>query len=86
MKAATVYSLKLFALFLFCGNVFCAWYDNAEWYDEYYQYRIPLEVNPSSTGMQVLNMSSDTIVAIINQLEDIHHSAKVSFCTSRRAA
>jgi len=53
-----------------------AWYDNAEWYDTFYQYRIPIEINPSSAGLQVLDIGSDTITGAVNQLEEIKYSAK----------
>jgi len=68
-----ILSLTIFSIVL---PAWSAWYNNAEWYDHYYQYRIPIEANPSSTGLQVLNVASDTIVNAINQLEAIHHSAK----------
>ena len=53
-----------------------AWYDNAQWYDQFYQYRIPIEVSPSSAGLQILDISSDTITDAVNQLEEIKYSAK----------
>jgi len=54
----------------------CSWPDNAEWADEFYQYRIPIEVTVSSAGLQQLPVTSDTIVNAINQIEDIDYSAK----------
>ena len=56
------------------SNTECAWYDDAQWYDEYYHYRIPIEVTPVSTGLQILNVSSSTIVDKINDLTLIQHS------------
>ena len=53
-----------------------AWSDNAQWYDPFYQYRIPIEASPVSGGLQALDLDSDTIVQAINLLEEIHHSAK----------
>ena len=53
-----------------------SWSDNAQWYDEFYQYRIPVEVTVSSTGLQQLSIASDTIVNAINLLEDIDYSTK----------
>ena len=48
------------------SNAESAWYDDAEWYDEFYQYRIPVEVTIGSTGLQILNVSEGTIASAIN--------------------
>ena len=66
--------LLLISCALFCTAATAAWYDNAQWYDTFYQYRIPVEAAPTSGGMQVLNVSSDQIVAVVNSIEEFHVS------------
>ena len=58
------------------ANSYCAWYDNAQWYNQYYQYRIPVEVTTTASGLQELNISLESIAVAINQLEVIHCSEK----------
>lgn len=66
----------LLGLVLTASQALAVWDDGAEWDDQFYRYRIPFEINAASTGTQILSISSDDIVTAINQLEDIHHSAK----------
>ena len=42
------------------SNAQSAWQDNAEWADDYYQYRIPIEITVTSTGLQQLAIGADT--------------------------
>ena len=67
-------AVSLFMLFLSSANA--AWYDDAHWDDIRFQYRIPVEVTPSSTGLQVLDITPDSITAAINQNEDIKYNPK----------
>jgi concanavalin A-like lectin/glucanase superfamily protein/glycosyl hydrolase family 123 len=61
-------------MIMLCFAAHSAWYDEAEWYDEFYQYRIPAETTISSTGLQVLDISTDTIISRINVNEIIDAS------------
>ena len=46
------------------SNAKSAWYEGAEWYDQYYQYRIPIEVTIGSTGLQFSLPSPDTSTTV----------------------
>ena len=76
MRLVIRYFLYLGFLVSITADTHGAWQDNAEWYDQFYQYRIPVEVNATSSGLHVLDVTQDTIVNAINQLEVIHTSAR----------
>ena len=52
-----------------------AWYDNAQWYNDFYQYRIPLEINHTSDAIQKVNISTSQIVSAVNATEDVPFSS-----------
>jgi len=64
-----LFCMAFFALL--CPEAFSNWYDNADWHDDFYQYRIPLEVNVTQSGLQQLNISEEQIVTLINATEDV---------------
>ena len=53
-----------------------AWARDAEWDDTFYQYRIPIELDPAATGWRVLSITPAEIVGAVNQLEVIKYSAE----------
>jgi hypothetical protein len=51
-----------------------SWWESAEWYDAFYQYRIPFEVTVPSAGQSVLNLSVSQIVQALDALSPVPHS------------
>ena len=51
-----------------------SWSETAEWYDPFYQYRIPLEVAVPSAGPYRLDLSVSDIVQALDALSSLPHS------------
>jgi len=62
------YNISVSTIFFvfFSSVAICSWYDNAQWYDDFYQYRIPFEAASTAAGQYILPITESDVVTAIN--------------------
>ena len=58
-------------LFICIISVICSGFAHAEWYDTFYQYRIPLELDFNEPGWNVIPLDAATLTGLVNKNEEL---------------
>ena len=69
LKMSVVAQISLISLCLCVSSAFCA----DEWFDTFYQYRVPVVIEAEKAGWNGVPISTDAIVSAINRLEEMRY-------------
>ncbi len=72
MKAHSVILIHLIFWMTLIPSILLA--DPGQWYDTFYQYRIPVEAEVEKPGWVIIPLDEKTITTAINEIEEFHYN------------